>query len=1423
MAMTDEARKALYDYAMRMLQNSGVNPDGSPMAPLPPTEVPKTGNQAYDDAIQQLINSGQRTVDMSGVNAARARYQNEMFTEIPRPAMSSGSGLTPTTTLAEPDRAGWSWKSILGSFGGFGSAVTQSGYDWLGDAKNLWRSWSDGKFNMNDFRPLGDLLQNSNPITMTGKAASNAGKYQWNEWAKGKPGMQWEDIPGVGTLALMNENNKHGEDILKDQLGVKNNNWATWGGLGIDLLSDPTMYVTGGATGAMNAAGKLAAKTAAEEAGVIAKLTRGTYKIPFTKIDTKVPHLRKNINVDDVADQTFKEVFDNTGDFAKANAAEDSVRQASNVARGGQQNALLSVGVPFTGKAWGVGTKPEWMQRMFNKAPAVTGSFGAANVIDRLAERGLSPDEITKFLKENYNVDAASDLPMDAYEHLNEWLHQTELKHQRAGTVQATDPFADASKVADEAGEPSGLVDEAGEATPPTPQYPDLDARQAEWKRYADEQGLPEDMTFDDASRLGLPRTGFNFDAEDEDLYNAAVQAVMKHGVPSADQLREDLKIRYPQAHRLLNRMKDEGLINDWESDAPQILRNPLEGQPPKTPEPPPQFPAPKPDDAMSKLGINPTSVEDHIKQMIQSGMDTEDIIDQILARPDYGSVWAASDKMVERLRNRIEKLRQTGNVPRGTSSIDDAMSKLGVDNTSLEDRIKQLAASGLGKDDIILDILNQKNTYGAVLSGSEANRTALGKLVDKIMGGGGTGAASTIEHAAEAAPEMSAGYKLLMDNAPEAFKAGEWENTGRYGLFNSRTFGRRDPESGAVDNYINSAAGVNQDALNKIFGQAQQIHHEELGIGKMIKDLKLNGLTDDDKRTIAYLMQGKFPKNFAAQSSERTDKLKKIAKKLSQIEHRMWQQSFSAGSPIKSAVQWRKFPHSSQLPDSIWNKNVTPENLPHFDNSTKQFETLADHQDYIDALTKSKVGKSADEQANIDALIQDAKDALPANNSPIDSVFSHAREASKMAANTERNKILKDMGLVVASDKERPATLTSGKMWHELTREESNHFGLSPKDKVHPVIYDALKKQEEVFTVAGANQLLDTFQSITNIIKSSLTILKPVHFWNNVMGNLFVNTLAGVRVEDYKAATNLWKAWRNGTMTDKEAYIMQEAMNRGVFGQGFMSEFKRAALDTTDKGVTTLERIQHKAAKADIWVRNIAEKTPYARGGVHLENITRLSNFMNGLSKTGDYAKAAKQVRTYLFNYHEMTNADKVMRFFVPFWMWTKNNLPLQFSNLLKNPRVYQSYMKLLNTWNDTHGGENSPDWAKDKYLKLGKFGLPINLPLSDLEYADAPIGVRAFQKFESSLNPFFKVPAEVSQNKQFFTGKPINWDTPPGEPLGTWDAAKYAGGQLGLPSSLYKMIFNSKSGTDQAYNALGFLIGKPYDYGRDEKNQRN
>lgn len=183
-------------------------------------------------------------------------------------------------------------------------------------------------------------------------------------------------------------------------------------------------------------------------------------------------------------------------------------------------------------------------------------------------------------------------------------------------------------------------------------------------------------------------------------------------------------------------------------------------------------------------------------------------------------------------------------------------------------------------------------------------------------------------------------------------------------------------------------------------------------------------------------------------------------------------------------------------------------------------------------------------------------------------------------------------------------------------------------------------------------------------------------------------------------------------------------------------------------------------------------------------EEMMRLATGIHAMNIGGTLDDAIDMIYKLHFNYGNLSAFESgAMKRVFPFYTWSRNNLPLQLSQMIANPRRYN---RLLSLKRNLEYGTEEEGTVPSYFLEPFGFRLPFSiggsqvysvpdLPFQDLLRFD-PTGmgfVDAAENILSSGSPMIKVPLEYWGGKQFFKGipytgryqqVPVAWEKIPG-----------------------------------------------------------
>lgn len=316
-----------------------------------------------------------------------------------------------------------------------------------------------------------------------------------------------------------------------------------------------------------------------------------------------------------------------------------------------------------------------------------------------------------------------------------------------------------------------------------------------------------------------------------------------------------------------------------------------------------------------------------------------------------------------------------------------------------------------------------------------------------------------------------------------------------------------------------------------------------------------------------------------------------------------------------------------------------------------------------------------------------------------------------------------------------------------------------------------------------ATNELAQNYDKVLNMWKKSVTGFFPAFHGRNMIGGMFNNFLAGVKNPTrYAQAEKLARGVDEAVMIGgKQLDIagkpqtyksLLEFMNkRGIVGgQGFLD-----IAATVDK-TSDIAKIGGPGK-----VGRLVSKGPENVMNA-IETRLRGTLLLDSLHKGDSISDATKKVFKYHFDYapEAFTPFERnIARRIVPFYTWTRKNIPLQFEQIIAQPGKFSGIAKVGRTLEGDIDTEDLPDYMREGFvIKAGeKDGVPrilynLGLPVGDvnkLNKADAL----------SLVSPFIKTPLEIMTNKNFFFDKPLDESNRP--PKGFEKAPKFLKNAVG------------------------------------------
>lgn len=150
-----------------------------------------------------------------------------------------------------------------------------------------------------------------------------------------------------------------------------------------------------------------------------------------------------------------------------------------------------------------------------------------------------------------------------------------------------------------------------------------------------------------------------------------------------------------------------------------------------------------------------------------------------------------------------------------------------------------------------------------------------------------------------------------------------------------------------------------------------------------------------------------------------------------------------------------------------------------------------------------------------------------------------------------------------------------------------------------------------------------------------------------------------------FSGSVNLGKF---GTHSNEKLWKMAQedgVLNHGQYGADVGRNIERFAVNDAPKNA---------AASLAQWVTPTTKNKLLHGGfaaGTALENNARLALYLTTLAKTGSRQSARANVKKSLFDYSDLSSFEQnTMKRWVPFYTWSRKNIPAQVEALIKNPQ---------------------------------------------------------------------------------------------------------------------------------------------------------
>ena len=254
---------------------------------------------------------------------------------------------------------------------------------------------------------------------------------------------------------------------------------------------------------------------------------------------------------------------------------------------------------------------------------------------------------------------------------------------------------------------------------------------------------------------------------------------------------------------------------------------------------------------------------------------------------------------------------------------------------------------------------------------------------------------------------------------------------------------------------------------------------------------------------------------------------------------------------------------------------------------------------------------------------------------------------------------------------------------------------------KAEPEIVNAVDQYIQGIQPEELKLIVRAFDSVQNWWKAQV-LISPSYHLRNTVSNFWSNWLAGVKnplvynkarmVQNGKKANEVISITDAGEKLTRGA-ILKGAKQRDVIGRGWYgSDIAQALADEIGgrwRGILNKEMWKPWKQKF------VLIKTNRAVGSA-IEDNARLAHYIDKLQKGFSADDAARSVKKFLFDYSDLSPTEKnIFKRLLPFYTWTRKNIPLQIENLIVQPEKFAAIPKVIE---QIEAGVDDP--KTDKYM---------------------------------------------------------------------------------------------------------------------------
>lgn len=232
-------------------------------------------------------------------------------------------------------------------------------------------------------------------------------------------------------------------------------------------------------------------------------------------------------------------------------------------------------------------------------------------------------------------------------------------------------------------------------------------------------------------------------------------------------------------------------------------------------------------------------------------------------------------------------------------------------------------------------------------------------------------------------------------------------------------------------------------------------------------------------------------------------------------------------------------------------------------------------------------------------------------------------------------------------------------------------------------------------FTPEGVSAAAMASRTTLRWWKAMATIARPAFHIRNHLSATWANMTIGVRPQDYNLVRHNAVLFKNALKEGKGldgAFKAVAADARPYFEAAWEKDIMSGFVSSELRTLTAVEKHERMSWLNVVDVDNFVLTRVGSKLMESIEDFHRMAAFVRWYDpKNPNTANVAKSmVERVHFNYANTTPLEDRLKAFIPFFVWTRRNIPLQVSTLVENPRFIQRYRAMMQTLNDEFSQED-------------------------------------------------------------------------------------------------------------------------------------